>query len=108
MTTSAVKIKKLSKSYNGSEALSDIDITILDGQFFGLLGPNGAGKSTTINILTGLVRKDSGNIAVFGKDIEKGAKVVGKDIEKGTEVVLDDATYGASTSIDHIGHGIHV
>ena len=71
MTTSAVKIKKLSKSYNGSEALSDIDITILDGQFFGLLGPNGAGKSTTINILTGLVRKDSGNISVFGKDIEK-------------------------------------
>ena len=71
MTTSAVKIQKLSKSYNGSEALSDIDITILDGQFFGLLGPNGAGKSTTINILTGLVRKDSGNIAVFGKDIEK-------------------------------------
>jgi len=71
MTTSAVKIQKLSKSYNDSEALSDIDITILDGQFFGLLGPNGAGKSTTINILTGLVRKDSGNIAVFGKDIEK-------------------------------------
>ena len=53
MTTSAVKIQKLSKSYNGSEALSDIDITILDGQFFGLLGPNGAGKSPTINILTG-------------------------------------------------------
>ena len=71
MTAPAIKIEGLSKSYNGSDALSDINITIADGQFFGLLGPNGAGKSTTINILTGLVRRNSGNITVFGKDIEK-------------------------------------
>ena len=71
MTAPAIKIEGLSKSYNGSDALSGVNITISDGQFFGLLGPNGAGKSTTINILTGLVRRNSGNITVFGKDIEK-------------------------------------
>ena len=71
MTAPAIKIEGLSKSYNGSDALSGVNITIADGQFFGLLGPNGAGKSTTINILTGLVRRNSGNITVFGKDIEK-------------------------------------
>jgi len=71
MTAPAIKIEGLSKSYNGSDALSGVNITIPDGQFFGLLGPNGAGKSTTINILTGLVRRNSGNITVFGKDIEK-------------------------------------
>ena len=70
MTDAAIKIRGLSKSYNGSDALSDIDLTISKGQFFGLLGPNGAGKSTTINILTGLVRKNKGEITVFGKDIE--------------------------------------
>ena len=66
MTDAAIKIRGLSKSYNGSDALSDIDLTIYKGQFFGLLGPNGAGKSTTINILTGLVRKNKGEITVFG------------------------------------------
>ena len=71
MTAPAIKIEGLSKSYNGSDALSGVNITIADGQFFGLLGPNGAGKSTTINILTGLVRRNSGNITVFGKDIER-------------------------------------
>ena len=70
MTDAAIEIRGLSKSYNGSDALSDIDLTIFKGQFFGLLGPNGAGKSTTINILTGLVRKNKGEITVFGKDIE--------------------------------------
>ena len=41
------------------------------GEFFGLLGPNGAGKTTTINILTGLVFKESGSTKVFGKDTIK-------------------------------------
>ena len=52
MTDAAIEIRGLSKSYNGSDALSDIDLTIFKGQFFGLLGPNGAGKSTVIKLLT--------------------------------------------------------
>ena len=45
-----------------------MNVDIPKGEFFGLLGPNGAGKTTTINILTGLVFKDSGNCLVFDKD----------------------------------------
>jgi ABC-2 type transport system ATP-binding protein len=67
----AINIKELTKSYDGSPALSGVDISIPEGQFFGLLGPNGAGKTTTINILTGLVRRGSGTTEVFGKDTIK-------------------------------------
>ena len=53
------------------KALNGVNISIKKGEFFGLLGPNGAGKTTTINILTGLVFKESGSAKVFGKDTIK-------------------------------------
>ena len=68
MSENAIQIKGLKKSYNNVKALDGVDININKGEFFGLLGPNGAGKTTTINILTGLVFKDSGSCLVFGKD----------------------------------------
>jgi len=68
MTHPAISISKLAKSYNGTIALCDVNISIKKGQFFGLLGPNGAGKTTTINILTGLVKRESGTTEVFGRD----------------------------------------
>ena len=64
----AIDIKSLTKSYGDIKALNGVDISIKKGEFFGLLGPNGAGKTTTINILTGLVFKESGSTKVFGKD----------------------------------------
>ena len=64
----AIQIKDLKKSYHDVFALKGVNVDIPKGEFFGLLGPNGAGKTTTINILTGLVFKDSGNCLVFGKD----------------------------------------
>ena len=64
----AIQIKDLKKSYQDVFALKGVNVDIPKGEFFGLLGPNGAGKTTTINILTGLVFKDSGNCLVFGKD----------------------------------------
>ena len=71
MTTSAIFIENLAKSYNGTIALRDVNISVPEGQFFGLLGPNGAGKTTTINILTGLVNRDIGKTEVFGRDTIK-------------------------------------
>jgi len=67
----AIQIEDLKKSYNNVPALKGVNINISKGEFFGLLGPNGAGKTTTINILTGLVFKDHGNCLVFDKDIVK-------------------------------------
>jgi len=57
------------------KALENFDISIKKGSIHGLLGPNGAGKSTFINILGGLVKKNSGNIKICGVDIDKNSKL---------------------------------
>ena len=55
-------------------ALENFDIKIKKGSIHGLLGPNGAGKSTFINILGGLVKKNTGLINICGINIEKNEK----------------------------------
>ena len=57
------------------KAFIDFSITIKRGAINGLLGPNGAGKSTFINILGGLVKKNSGNVSICGIDIDKNIKL---------------------------------
>ena len=57
------------------KALIDFSITIKRGTIHGLLGPNGAGKSTFINVLGGLVKKNSGDISICGIDIDKNVKL---------------------------------
>ena len=65
----AVSIDQLSKSFGALQALENVSLTIAEGEFFGLLGPNGAGKTTLISCLAGLVRPQSGHIAVMGFDV---------------------------------------
>lgn len=69
--TAALSVRQLSKTYNnGFQALKGISLDVQPGDFFALLGPNGAGKSTTIGIISSLVKKSAGKVAVFGKDID--------------------------------------
>lgn len=67
----ALNLSALRKTYpNGFEALKGIDLAVQEGDFFALLGPNGAGKSTTIGIVSSLVKKTSGQVQIFGVDID--------------------------------------
>ena len=63
-----VALKKIYK--NGVEALKGINLTVQAGDFYALLGPNGAGKSTTIGIISSLVTKTSGEVRIFGYDLD--------------------------------------
>jgi len=56
----------LSKSYQGTLALSDVSLTLEKGEIFGLMGPNGAGKTTLLRILATLTKPDSGEFTVEG------------------------------------------
>jgi ABC-2 type transport system ATP-binding protein len=65
----ALNIKGLRKNYAGGvTAVSDLDLQIDDGAFFGLLGPNGAGKTTLIGSVCNIVKPSSGQLIVFGHD----------------------------------------
>ncbi|MFD1805589.1 ABC transporter ATP-binding protein [Pasteurella oralis] len=68
----ALEIKQLTKQYkNGVTALHGIDLKVQEGDFYALLGHNGAGKSTTIGIISSLVNKTSGQVNVFGYDLDQ-------------------------------------
>ncbi|MEM8563406.1 MAG: ABC transporter ATP-binding protein [Pseudomonadota bacterium] len=68
----ALRINDLRKIYaEGFEALKGISLEVEEGDFFAMLGPNGAGKSTTIGIICSLVAKTSGQVSVFGVDIDE-------------------------------------
>ncbi len=67
----ALEIEQLRKTYSGGfEALKGIDLKVEKGDFYALLGPNGAGKSTTIGVISSLVNKTSGQVKIFGFDID--------------------------------------
>ncbi|MBV9512105.1 MAG: ABC transporter ATP-binding protein [Caulobacteraceae bacterium] len=65
-----VKTYAATKTTPAKTALNGVDLKIPRGSIFGLLGPNGAGKSTFINILSGLVRKTSGTVKIWDRDID--------------------------------------
>ncbi len=68
----ALAITDLRKVYDtGVQALKGVSLQVEPGDFFALLGPNGAGKSTLIGIVSSLVNKSSGQVGVFGVDIDQ-------------------------------------
>ena len=70
------KIYLDSKSTKESKALSNISVEVKQGEVFGLLGPNGAGKTTFLSILGGTVTKTSGNVNVWGFNLDKNPRQV--------------------------------
>ncbi len=62
-------VSDLAVSYGGLRALSDISLTVNEGQFVAVVGPNGAGKTTLFKAICGIVRPDSGAISFAGQDL---------------------------------------
>lgn len=71
MTTTAIDVHGLRKSYGKKLVLDGIDLTVDAGTVTALLGPNGAGKTTTVHILSTLVRPDGGTASVNGCDVTR-------------------------------------
>jgi len=76
-----LSVKNLNKIYsnknsNSTHALLNLNLDVKEGEIFGLLGPNGAGKTTFLNILAGTVVKTSGEINVWGFDLDKNPRQV--------------------------------
>ena len=61
----------LSKTIDGKQLVTDVNIHVKKGEVYGFLGPNGAGKTTVMKMLTNLWKPTSGTVALFGKVLEK-------------------------------------
>jgi ABC-2 type transport system ATP-binding protein len=68
MTSSAVVVSGLVKSFGRVRALDGLDLEVATGEVHGFLGPNGAGKTTTLRVLLGLLRADAGTATLLGGD----------------------------------------
>ena len=75
-----ISAKGLSKKFEDTLAVDNLDLDIPEGQFFGLLGPNGSGKTTTIHMLSTLSLPTSGSITIDGIDVLRKPIVVRKNI----------------------------
>jgi ABC-2 type transport system ATP-binding protein len=69
-----LELKNLTKKFADFVAVDNISLSISEGEIFGFLGANGAGKSTTINMISGLLRVNDGEIRILGKNIAAHSK----------------------------------
>lgn len=83
-----LEVRNLHKFYKDFK-LTNVDFTLQEGCITGFIGINGSGKTTTIRSILNLVKKNSGTIKIFGKDIDK----CGIEIKNRIGIVLDDGCF---------------
>ncbi|MNR98247.1 Lipopolysaccharide export system ATP-binding protein LptB [compost metagenome] len=102
-----LNIAGVSKRFGGLQALSDVNIKIMQGQIYGLIGPNGAGKTTFFNVITGLYQADSGSFELAGKPYSPSAphKVAKAGIARTFQNIR---LFGEMTALENVMIGRHV
>lgn len=75
-----VRTHNLSKSYGARRGISEVTLSIDEGDIYGFLGPNGAGKSTTIRCLLGFLRAGHGTATIFGQDCWSRSHQIKSDV----------------------------
>jgi branched-chain amino acid transport system ATP-binding protein len=69
MSELLIETRKISKSFGGVKAVRDVTFSLKAGDIIGLIGPNGAGKTTLVNLLTGVLTPDTGEIIYKGENV---------------------------------------
>lgn len=106
VTDVLLSIEKLSKSFGGLKAVSDLNIEINSGELIGLIGPNGAGKTTAFNLLTGVYEPSEGKMLFEGKDVSglKPYQVTHRGIARTFQNIR---LFGDLTVIDNVKIAYH-
>ena len=95
----ALEIKNLTKAYPGF-TLDNLNLTLPSGCIMGLIGENGAGKSTTIKLILDMIHKESGSIAILGKDNTDSIELTKEDIG----VVMDEVGIPECLTVKQVGN----
>ena len=100
MTTAAIQVHGLEKSYKELKVLRGVDFDVAPGSIFALLGSNGAGKTTVIKILSTLLKADAGTAAVAGFDVATNSSDVRQSISlTGQFAAVDEILTGRENLI---------
>ena len=95
----ALRIEKLSKSFGGLPAISDVSFEVAAGERRLIIGPNGAGKTTLFNLITGDLRADGGRIELFGENVSRYA--THRRVHRGLGRTYQIITLFAKDSLEH-------
>ncbi len=95
----AIEVKNLTKSYSGFK-LDNVSFALPSGCILGLVGENGAGKSTTIKLILDMIKKDSGEVRILGRDSSDNIKITKEDVG----VVLDEVGIPELLSAKEVGN----
>lgn len=71
MSDLLLEVTDISKAFGGLKALSDVTVVQRKGELLGMIGPNGSGKSTFVNVVSGTLKPDSGEVRLDGQSIFK-------------------------------------
>lgn len=67
-----IEVRNVKKAYDNNIVLTDVNLTLKKGSIYGLIGKNGAGKTTLMNIMSGLIDCDAGQLFIDGKEVTEG------------------------------------
>src|SRR6056297_1709163 len=100
----AIELDGVTKRFEDVTAVSNLSLTVEEGEVFGFLGPNGAGKSTTINVLLDFVRPTAGTVRVLGHDAREESVALRKDARSLPDGVLPEGfdVYDRLTGRAHV------
>lgn len=103
-----LEIKQLNKKYGSKYVVSDIDLTIEEGEILSLLGPSGCGKTTTLRMIAGLITPDSGWISVGGRVFYDGKHEIAVEDRQIGMVFQDYALWPHMTVAKNIAFGMRL
>ena len=100
----AVTFEKVNKTFDTVVAVDDVDLGIVDGEFFAMLGPSGSGKTTCLRMIAGFELPTSGRILLHGDDVS-GRPPYDRDVNT---VFQDYALFPHMTVADNVGYSLMV
>lgn len=100
MTNYCIETNNLTHKFSVDEiALNNVNLQVTEGSIYGFLGPNGAGKTTTLKLILGLLKKQHGEILVFGKPFEKNRVEI---LKKLGSLIESPSLYEHLTAVENL------
>jgi branched-chain amino acid transport system permease protein len=107
LTQPLLEIRGLSKSFGGIRAVAGLDLTVMPGRIVAVIGPNGSGKTTFFNLVTGIIKPDTGRVRFAGEDVTGLAPHV--IVERGIARTFQNLRLFANMTVtDNVLVGTHV